>query len=75
MRILGYVMKCDDVKSFCGTSGIAYTLIKCGPSYLLAVPAAASPEVLNFLDVNGVPHSRPCSVITNYHDIYLTLDG
>ena len=68
-------MKYDDVRKFCDASGIAYALIKCGPSYLLAVPAAASPGVLEFLDTNGVQHSRPCSIIANYHDIYLTSDG
>lgn len=68
-------MKCDDVKSFCSRRGVKYALIKCGASYLLAIPAAASPEVVKFLDVNGVQHSRPCEIVKNYHDIYLTLDG
>lgn len=68
-------MKCDDVKSFCDASGIAYTLIKCGSSYLLAVPAVASPDIVNFLNANGVQHSKPCPVVKDFHDIYLTLDG
>lgn len=68
-------MWCNDVRSFCDRQGVKYALIKCGSSYLLAVPMAASPEVINFLDTNGVPHSRPCSVVKDYHDIYLTLDG
>ena len=68
-------MKCDDVKNFCERQGITYILIKCGPSYLLAVSVAASPEVIKFLNANGVQHSRPCSIIKDYHDIYLTLDG
>ena len=68
-------MKCNDVRKFCDTSGIAYTLIRCGSSYLLVVSAAASPGVIKFLDTNGVHHSRPCSIVKDFQDIYLTLDG
>lgn len=68
-------MKCEDIKTFCDRQGVKYALIKCGASYLLAVPTAASSEIVNFLDTNGVQHSRPCSIVKDFHDIYLYLDG
>jgi hypothetical protein len=68
-------MKFADIKNFCSAQNIDAKFIKIGCSYLLAVPAAASPEVINFLDRGGVQHSQPCEIIKNIHDIYLSLSG